>query len=174
MKKILFLTVALFGLSTAVSAQSVKIARVNTQDIMAALPEVDSVKIKLESFAKELQDELETMQVEYNNKLESYNKVKATLSPVIASQKERDLNDLARRIQERSQTAQEDYGNVQLSLMQPVIAKVQDAIKNVAKTMSITVVFDTQDGPVYIDEQTPDITNNVIKSLGGTPKPAAQ
>lgn len=170
MKKILFLTVALVGLSVAANAQSVKVARVNTQDVMASLPEVDSARIKLESFAKDLQDELETMQVEYNNKLESYNKAKATMTPVIASQKERDLNDLARRIQERSQTAQEDYGNVQMSLMQPIISKVEESIKKIAKTLAITVVFDAQDGPVYIDENTPDITNNVIKDLGGTPK----
>ncbi|MCX4359139.1 MAG: OmpH family outer membrane protein [Rikenellaceae bacterium] len=170
MKKILFLTVALVGLSVAANAQSVKVARVNTQDVMASLPEVDSARIKLESFAKDLQDELETMQVEYNNKLESYNKAKATMTPVIASQKERDLNDLARRIQERSQTAQEDYSNVQMSLMQPIIGKVEESIKKIAKTLAITVVFDAQDGPVYIDENTPDITNNVIKDLGGTPK----
>ncbi len=170
MKKILFLTVALVGLSVAANAQSVKVARVNTQDVMASLPEVDSARIKLESFAKDLQDELETMQVEYNNKLESYNKTKAAMTPVIASQKERDLNDLARRIQERSQTAQEDYGNVQMSLMQPIIGKVEESIKKIAKTLAITVVFDAQDGPVYIDENTPDITNNVIKDLGGTPK----
>lgn len=169
MKKILFLTVALVGLSVAANAQSVKVARVNTQDVMASLPEVDSARIKLESFAKDLQDELETMQVEYNNKLESYNKAKATMTPVIASQKERDLNDLARRIQERSQTAQEDYSNVQMSLMQPIIGKVEESIKKIAKTLAITVVFDAQDGPVYIDENTPDITNNVIKDLGGTP-----
>lgn len=167
MKKILFLTVALVGLSVAANAQSVKVARVNTQDVMASLPEVDSARIKLESFAKDLQDELETMQVEYNNKLESYNKAKATMTPVIASQKERDLNDLARRIQERSQTAQEDYSNVQMSLMQPIIGKVEESIKKIAKTLAITVVFDAQDGPVYIDENTPDITNNVIKDLGG-------
>ena len=170
MKKILFLTVALVGLSVAANAQSVKVARVNTQDVMASLPEVDSARIKLESFAKDLQDELETMQVEYNNKLESYNKAKATMTPVIASQKERDLNDLARRIQERSQTAQEDYSNVQMSLMQPIIGKVEESIKKIAKTLAITVVFDAQDGPVNIDENTPDITNNVIKDLGGTPK----
>ena len=173
MKKILFLTVALFGLSAAANAQSVKIARVNTQDVMASLAEVDSARVKLEAFAKELQDELETMQVEYNNKLESYNKTKATLTPVIASQKERDLGDLARRIQERSQTAQDDYSNVQLSLMQPVINKVEESIKKVSKSLGITVVFDAQDGPVYIDESTTtDITNNVIKDLGG--KPIAQ
>ncbi len=77
------------------------------------------------------------------------------MTPVIASQKERDLNDLARRIQERSQTAQEDYSNVQMSLMQPIIGKVEESIKKIAKTLAITVVFDAQDGPVYIDENTP-------------------
>ena len=57
-----------------------------------------------------------------------------------------------------------------MSLMQPIIGKVEESIKKIAKTLAITVVFDAQDGPVYIDENTPDITNNVIKDLGGTPK----
>lgn len=170
MKKILFLTVALVGLSVAANAQSVKIARVNTQDVMESLSEVDSARVNLEAYAKELQDELETMQVEYNNKLETYTKSKDGMSSVIASQKERDLADLARRIQERSQTVQEDYSRVQMSLMQPIISKVEESIKKVAKSLAITVVFDTQDGPVYIDENTTDITSNVIKDLGGTPK----
>lgn len=170
MKKILFLTVALVGLSVAANAQSVKIARVNTQDVMESLSEVDSARVNLEAYAKELQDELETMQVEYNNKLEAYTKSKDAMSSVIATQKERDLADLARRIQERSQTVQEDYSRVQVSLMQPIIGKVEESIKKVAKSLAITVVFDTQDGPVYVDENTTDITGSVIKDLGGKPK----
>lgn len=170
MKKILVLMVALFGFAAAATAQSVKIARINTQDVMASLSEVDSVRVKLEAFAKDLQDELETMQVEYNNKLESYNKSKATLTPVIAAQKERDLNDLARRIQERSQTAQEDYTNVQLSLMQPILDKMQESVKKISKQMMVTVVFDEQNSPIYLDESIPDITNKVITDLGGKPK----
>lgn len=170
MKKILVLMVALFGFAAAATAQSVKIARINTQDVMASLSEVDSVRVKLEAFAKDLQDELETMQVEYNNKLDSYNKSKATLTPVIAAQKERDLNDLARRIQERSHTAQEDYTNVQLSLMQPILDKMQESVKKISKQMMVTVVFDEQNSPIYLDESIPDITNKVITDLGGKPK----
>lgn len=173
MKKILILLVAALGVSTTASAQTVKVARINAQEVMTSLPEADSVKVKVEAYAKELQEEIETMQVEYNNKLEEYNKNKATYSAVIAAQKERNLQDLGRRIQERGQTAQDDFSNVQMSLMNPILVKVQDSVKKLAKSNGVTVVFDVNDAPFYVDETTIDLTPLVIKDMGGKPVVAA-
>ena len=66
MKKAIKLTLA-FALvmgSTTLFAQ--KFGRINTQEIIMSMPETKTMQENMETFAKELQDNIETMNVEFN------------------------------------------------------------------------------------------------------------
>lgn len=69
MKKILKLTLVVAAVlcSTTVFAQ--KLARVNTQEIFAVMPETKEMQQNLDAFGKELQEQLEAIQVEFNNQI---------------------------------------------------------------------------------------------------------
>ena len=74
MKKAIKLTLA-FALvmgSTTLFAQ--KFGRINTQEIIMSMPETKTMQENMETFAKELQDNIETMNVEFNTKLQEYQK----------------------------------------------------------------------------------------------------
>ena len=104
MKKILkiVLTVAFVAGSTSVFAQ--KLGRINMQELVFAMPETAEMQKNLEAYQKELQDQLETIGVEFNNKLNEYTKQvsdkNSTMSDSVRQLKEKELNDLKTRYDE--------------------------------------------------------------------------
>ena len=65
--RVLFLGVALFMMSGVVNAQ-VKIAHVNTAEILDAMPDKAKAEKSLEKYYGELQNQLEAMAKEYQTK----------------------------------------------------------------------------------------------------------
>ncbi|MEG1935613.1 MAG: OmpH family outer membrane protein [Rikenellaceae bacterium] len=181
MKRVLVPMLVLVAMCVSSVANAQKIGRVLFQEIVLVLPETDSVQAKIKNHAEQLDADLEQMRVEFNNKLEDYQKKKATYSVAIDQQKQRELNDYNTRLTEFAQTAQQEVETIQLSLTQPLFTKVGDAIKKIAKEQSLTMVVDLTQGNniMYLDEATTtDITPLVKKSLGidpnAKPKPLPQ
>jgi outer membrane protein len=79
-KKIIFLVVIVMLVASLSTAQSVRIAYVNSETILRELPEAQQVKKDLEITIKGWQDELERMGKELQDGLEDYQKKQALLS----------------------------------------------------------------------------------------------
>jgi outer membrane protein len=176
MKKFLGLTlvaVAMLGIST-VSAQ--KFARINVQEVVMAMPEFDEAQKNLELFGRDLQEQMEQIQVEFNNKLADFQKNQATMAASIKQMKQQELEQLQQRYAEFQQIAQQDFQKKQAELLEPVQKKAQDAINKVAKAGGYIVVFDVSiPNLAYIDEsQTIDIAPAVKKELQIEVKPATK
>ena len=168
MRKFLGLTllaVAMLGVSTA-SAQ--KFARINLQEIVIAMPEFEEAQKNLEAFGKDLQEQMEQIQVEFNNKLADFQKNQATMADSIKQMKQQELEQLQQRFGEFQQIAQQDFQKKQAELIEPVQKKAQEAINKVAKANGYIVVFDTSVQTLaYLDEaQVVDIAALVKKELG--------
>ena len=173
MKKLLGLTllaVAAFGISTA-SAQ--KFARINSQEIVFAMPELTEIQKNLEALEKDWAEQLEQIQVEFNNKLADFEKNQATMAASIKQMKQQELQQLQQRYGEIQQLAQQDMQKKQAELFEPVQKKAMDAVKKIAKAAGYLAVFETAT-LVYFDEaQLVDIAPLVKKELGIVEKPAA-
>ncbi len=150
----------------AASAQ--KFGTINVQELIMAMPDRDSAVSKLQKFEEELGNQMETIQVELNTKYLDYQKKQDSMTVSVRQLKEKELEDLQRRMQEFQQVAQQDYQKMQQDLMTPVITKAQDAIKRVGKAQGLTFVFDVSSGGViYQDEATVvDILPMVKQDLG--------
>lgn len=153
MKIVLKLSLAVLLLVTLMpSASAQKMGYVNSQELIGSLPETDSMQVKLDSFAKELGEMLEGIQVEYNNKVQDYQNNLATMSESVRGIKEKELVDLQGRYEEFQGTAQQDLQKEQAALMQPIIEKARAAINKVSKNNSLVAVFDISTGPLaYYD-----------------------
>jgi len=161
--------VALFLCAASVSAQNMKFGHINSQDLMMAMPERDSAEAKLKRYAKQLQDQIETLQVEFNKKYQDYFQKKATFTDAIREMKEKELNDLDARAKEFEQTAQQDYQREQGDLMKPIVEKANAAIQKVSKANGFLYVFDISSGAItYFSDQSIDILPLVKKDLGIT------
>ncbi len=137
-----------------ISAQNFKFGHINSDELIQALPEYDSATKKLESFRQDLINALELMQVELNNKSEAYQKESKNLTDIVRQTKEQELMDMNRRIQEFQQSAQQQLQEKQAELFQPVMAKIDKAIKDVGKENGFIYIFTVGQGSslVYFDE----------------------
>ena len=154
MKKAIKLTLAVVFVmgATSLFAQQ-KFGRINTQEIIVGMPETKEMQTNMEAYAKDLQDNLESMTVEYNQKLQEFQKNFNTLSESVRQLKENDLNALIQRRNEFEQAAQQDFQKRQNELLAPIIEKAKNAIDKVAAAGGYLAVFDTSTGSLaYFDE----------------------
>ena len=147
MKKAIKLTLAVVLVMGATSLFAQKFGRINTQEIIMAMPETKTMQENMDTFAKELSDNIETMNVEFNTKLQDFQKNYNTFSDAIKEVKEKELNDMQTRTREFQERAQQDYQKKQNELLAPIIDKAKSAIDKVAAAGGFLVVFDTSTRP---------------------------
>jgi outer membrane protein len=111
------------------------------------------------------------MQVELNNKYNDYqNNMGLPMadpkkwSDIVREDKEKEMNDLNQRIQDFQQTAGQGLQKKQQELLQPILEKIQNAIKEVAKENKFTYIFEVQ-SLLYHSEESIDITSMVKTKL---------
>ncbi|MFI3302833.1 MAG: OmpH family outer membrane protein [Rikenellaceae bacterium] len=159
--------VVAFALSvTTTFAQ--KMGRIQVQEIVMAMPETATMQTNLEAFSKDLSDNLETMQVEFNNKLADYQSNLKNYTESVRNLKEKELQDLQTRMQQFEQSARQEIQNKQSELLNPIITKARDAISKVAAEGGYDVVYDESAGSLaYVNNATVvDISPKVKTALG--------
>jgi outer membrane protein len=166
----LFLVLLISGIFNTLTAQNYKFGHINAQELIALMPERDSAQAKLEIYSKELQESIESMQVEFNTKLNTYQQKQATWSAALLDTKQKELQDLRTRIDEFQQTAQEEFQRMQQSLLRPIIEKANNAIEKIAKQEGFTYIFDLSIGaiPYHNPEHSIDLLPLVKKELNIT------
>lgn len=158
----------IFTMGQNASAQEYKFGHIDSDQLFTMMPERDSIIVEMQELQTELQNTLEIMQVEYNNKLNEYTNDSEKLSDLVRQTKEEELLGLQQRISNFSQNADRQLQEKQGQLMQPVIAKFEKAIKDVARENNFTYIFDLSRGSIiYFDEEkSEDIMEKVKAKLG--------
>ena len=167
----LTLAVALMMCATVASAQ--KFGRVDLAAIVPNMPEFKEAQTNLEAYGLDLQNQLEQIQVEFNQKYAEYEKNRATYTDTIRQMKESELQQLQQRFQEFQQIAQQDIQQKEAELMEPIYNKANEAVKAVAEAGGYMAIFSTAGdmatsaGLAYFDPAAlTDITAEVKKRLG--------
>ena len=164
--KVLFLGVALFVMSGMAQAQ-VKIAHVNTAEILDAMPEKATAEKAMEKYYGELQSQLETMAKEYQTKMQDYEANQATMSNLVKQSKEKEIIDIQNRIQQFQSNAESEFENKRAELLKPILDKIQTAINAVGKEKGYTYMLDLATGAaVYVSDDAVDATKDVKAKLG--------
>ena len=127
MKKTIKLTLAVVFVMGATSLFAQKFGRINTQEVISVMPEMKEMQTNIEAYSKDLQESMENIVVEYNNKYQEFNKNFSTMSDAVRQLKEKELNDLKTRYDEFVQVSQQDMQKKQGELLEPIIVKAQDA-----------------------------------------------
>jgi outer membrane protein len=164
--KIAVVGVALVISSFTASAQ--KVAHINLDSLITLMPESKVAQQAVQDYAKQLEQQITTMQTELQTKYEAFQKDAPNMAPIVKESKEKELNDLNQRITDFQQQAQADYQKKSADLSKPVYEKAKKAIDQVAKEAGYKYVLDTSTGLVLYSEPTEDIINPVMKKLGIT------
>ena len=165
--KVLFLVAALFLMNGFVSAQTLKIAHVNTSEIMNDMPDRPKAEKDLETYYNELQEQLRVMYAEYSSKLQDYQNNAETMSNLVKQSKEKELVALESRISAFQANAENEFDAKRAELLQPLLEKIQNAINAVGKEKGYTYIIDLATGTaVYVGTDAIDITKDVKAKLG--------
>jgi outer membrane protein len=134
-------------------AQNLKFGHINRNELIQSMPEFDSAKVTLEKLNTELQNTAELLQVELNNKYETYLKESKNLSDLVKQTKEQELQDAQKRLTDFQTNAQTQLQEKQVALFTPVTEKADKAIKEVGKENGFIYIFDlSQNQVIYFDE----------------------
>ena len=164
--KVLFLGIALFVMSGVAQAQ-VKIAHVNTAEVLDAMPDKAKAEKDLEKYYNELQDQLQTMAKEYQTKLQDYEANQATMSNIVKQSKEKEIVDLQTRIQQFQANAEQEFEGKRAELLKPILDKIQNAINAVGKEKGYTYIIDLATGAaVWVGTDAIDCSRDVRAKLG--------
>ena len=169
--KNVFRTIAVLSIILAVSfsaqAQNpIKVGYIDFNTLIAAMPGIDSVKIKLQKYQQTLTDQMDAMRAEFENKYAEYQQGASGMSDLIKQTKEKELTDLQGRIDAFQAKAQQDLQAKQQELLEPFISKGKEAVKEVAKENKYTYIINAIEDVVLYSEPTDDVMLLVKKKLG--------
>ncbi len=170
MKKLVVLVLAIVALNFA-NAQ--KFGYLDLETVVNAMPEFEKAKAQLEKEYRDVQSQLEALQVEYNKKLQELqdnmqlpegdpNK----WSKAVMQLKQQELGDLQQRIVNFQNTAQQTLNQRQVELFQPVYNKVDSVVDIIAQQKGYIFVITKDNVYYYNKNKVEDITSDVKKSLG--------
>lgn len=161
MKKLII--AVLLALPIIASAQ--KFGHINTQELFAEMPEVAQVKLKMDTIQSQYENQLASMNEEFQKKVQDYQTQEATMAEAIKQIRQQELQEMQQRIQLFYQTAEQDIQKKQQELLTPVHEKMTQAIKAVGEREGYTYIFDSA-AMVHIGADAIDATPAVKKELG--------
>ena len=168
MKKILIAIAACmlaFG-GSAMAQKNVKLGHINSNDLMQIMPGRDSAQAVLQAEVTELENTLKSMQAEAEKRYNEYVAGQAGWTELIRQTKQREIQDMAARIEEFQKNAQEQLQNREQELLKPIIDRAKKAIEDVAKEGGYTYIFDAGTAALLYDDGGDDIMPLVKKKLG--------
>ena len=174
MTKVLNLIVVIFFVVAGfqVNAQTTyKFGHIDSQKLLQSLPESTQAQATLEAEGKAIQEQIEIMTVEYNNKVNDYvENEKLPMgnakrwSDIVKQDKEKEIQDLQNRAQQFQGVAQQKIQQKRDELFKPILEKVDATIKEIAKENKFTYIFDITT-LLYFSEESIDITSMVKTKL---------
>lgn len=139
-----------------------KFGHVNAQAVMESLPDFIKARAEVEGQAKAYDNDLQAMQKEIQTKAEAYDKNASTMNETKRKETEAELQGLYQKFQQAQQDNSQALQKLQNEKMQPIVTKLQTAIKNVGKAGGYVYIMDLSSGIPYISETlSKDVTAEV-------------
>jgi len=167
-KLVLFLACGLM-IGNLVFAQTapLKIGYINSAELLSAMPERTKADSDIAKYAKSFQDQIDLMMKDYQSKGQAYQKDEKTMTEAMKEVRMKEIQDLQNRIESINQSAQEKLQAKKQDMYQPIIDKVNKALKDVAKEKNFDFIFDqAAGGALLYGKESFDITQMIKQKLG--------
>ena len=160
------------GVLGSTMAQGIKIGYTNVDYILSFMPEAKQIQAELESYQKQLDNQLQAKVKDYQAKGQEYQNLPASTSEVIRKDKENEILNLQTSIQNFQQEAQQSVIQKRAELLQPAYDKIQQTIDDVAKENGYTHILSTDTGGGFVllyGREEDNISNLIFEKMGITP-----
>lgn len=165
-KYVIIAFVAVTGLFSMQSMAQSKVAHINAQALIAAMPEAKKAETDLQTFAQSLEGEGKAMVDEYTTKMKDFDSKTATMTDNMKEIKGREIQDLQKRIQDYRDAAEQKVQGKQAELLKPIYDKARKAIEDVAKEKGYGYVIDNSSNLLLVSPASDDILPAVKAKLG--------
>ena len=163
MKKLSVLFAAVMMLVTAGAVNAQKVASMDYEAVLAAMPETKKMTTDLDTFSKTKGDELNKQAEAFQKEVQAYQAEGAKLTEAQRTAKEAELQKKQQNLQQLQQTAQNDLAQRRDAAVKPIIDKLNNAVAKVAKANGFDFIIDST---ALIYKGGPDATPLVKKELG--------
>ena len=151
--KTLLLAAALFiGGTSLMQAQS-KVAHINTQELIAAMPDMKTAQAEMDKLGKTYEADIKAMVTEYQNKMKLYEAEATSKTDEENGKRLNEVQTMQQNIQQFQGEAQQQMQNKEIDLLKPITEKAKTAILKVARAQGFQYVLDsTQGGGVIMSD----------------------
>ena len=163
MKKLSVLFAAVMMLVTAGAVNAQKVASMDYEAVLAAMPETKKMTTDLDTFSKTKGDELQKQAEAFQKEVQQYQADGAKMTEAQRSAKEGELQKKQQNLQQLQQTAQNDLAQRRDAAVKPIVDKLNNAVAKVAKANGFDFIIDST---ALIYKGGPDATPLVKKELG--------
>lgn len=157
-------TILILG-SISVNAQS-KVAHINTQELVEAMPDMKNAKSELEKLAKTYETDIQAMATELQNKIKQYDAESSSKTQEENGKRLQEVQGMEQSIRQYQAQAQQDLQKKEIELLQPITEKAKDAILKVGNSQGFDYVLDSSQGQGVIMANGKDLLTDVKAELG--------
>lgn len=162
MKKLFILFILIILASPVAMAQ--KVGSFNLQEVLPKLTEYQKAQEEMETYAKQIQDEIKSQQEEFQSKLQIFQKEAPNLAPSVLASRQTELQTLQQEFEQFQQSAQAGAQQLESKLMTPILSKVQENVQKVAESNGYAYIVKSEYCSAEVKSN--DITTLVLKELG--------
>ena len=118
---------------------------------------------QLEKLSTTYDADYKKMAEEFQAKLKKYDAEASTVTDAINGERQKEVSDMQKRIQEFGQNAQKELQQKQEDITKPIYEKVKASIQKVGKAKGFQYILD---GATLLLADGPNLTTDVKKDLG--------
>ena len=162
---------ALAGLASPASAQQAtqgQVVFLNSQQVVAAAPGAREAQATLEREMGELRTQVQAMEQTLDSMMTAYDQRQVMLSPDAKREMQEEIRTRQREFQAQAVQLEQQAGQRQAELLQPIMARVQQVIDAVREERGYALVLDAAEGGIISADSTLDITQEVLSRLRST------
>mgnify|MGYP000359694051 FL=1 len=163
-KTILLATALCIGTVSFTQAQS-KVAHINTQKLITAMPEMKAAQAQIETLSKTYQTDIQGSITEFQTKVKQYDAEASTKTQEENTKRAQEVQAMEQNIRQFQGQAQQDLQAKELELLKPITEKAKTAILKVARAQGFEYVLDSAQG-VMIMSDGKNLLDDVKKELG--------
>ena len=163
--KTLLLAAVLCLVTVSFAQAQSKIAHINAQELIQAMPEMKTARAELEALTKTYQKDLQTMGAEFQNKVKQYDAEASTKTQEENTKRAQEVQTMEQNIRQFQGQAQQDMQKKEIDLLKPITEKAKAAILKVSKAQGFDYVLDSGQG-VTILADGKNLLADVKRELG--------
>ena len=149
----------------SIQAQT-KFGYLNSNELLASMPESVTMQTELQDYAKKLENQLSDMQSEYERKVTDFQQNEITYSELVKEDKIREVESIQKRMVDFQQSAQKSLAQKETELFTPIRDKAMEAIQEIAKDGKYTYIFDSGAGSFLYADESENVIEKVKAKLG--------